>query len=141
MLRHPPLQRLLLRALARGSSAAGGTSSIPIALASAETRGPVAGALGRWNEEELSSSTLLQQQQQRGFASRAPSFLDPQGRRAMKQKRQAKQRQRLLRELMIVIWDCDRGGDGGVGVESSGGGVGRFLASVQHCPNAQQTQT
>jgi hypothetical protein len=98
MLRHPPLQRLLLRALARSGAATGGTSSIPVAVASAEARGPFPGALLGWKEEHQASSFSPLLQQQRGFASRGPSFLDPQGRRAMKQKRQAKQRQRLLRE-------------------------------------------
>lgn len=103
MLRHPPLQLQLLRAMARARGA-GGTTPIPSSLAAAEV-GARTGGAGReqqqrhQQEHQPSCSSpphllLLSH----GFASRGPSFLEPQARRAMKQKRHAQQRQRLLRE-------------------------------------------
>lgn len=131
---HPPLQRLLLRALARaGGAAGGGTTPIPVVAAAAGAHGLAIGparATG-WREQQKQqpSSLLLPLLSSRGFASRGPSFLDQQARRAMKQKRQVKQRQRLLRELFCRGTDRfidDRraasgvfGGGGGVFEEAS----------------------
>jgi hypothetical protein len=114
MLRHQQL--LLLRALAQARSGTGGTAAIPTMFGSVVV-GPQGSrpAFPGFLEEQQH-----QQQQQpqwwhprAAFASRAPSFLDPQGRQAMKQKRQAKQRQRLLRESFVFFSDWWCGGTAG----------------------------
>lgn len=103
MLRHPQLQ--LLRALAHARGAAGGTCTLPTGLASGVQRTwplvpPSEGnSSGHQQQQGPPCSSPSSSSARAAFATRAPSFLDPQGRRAMKQKRQAQQRQRLLREL------------------------------------------
>jgi len=94
MSRRLPLQQLL-RALSRAGPG-GGTMPIPVAWVAADAGGPLGGCrTASQHQQHQQHQWLLS----RGFASRGPSFLDPQGRRAVKQKRQAKQRQRLLREM------------------------------------------
>lgn len=111
MLRHQQL--LLLRALAqaRSSSAGGGTGgtlAIPamtgsLVVAATQRAGPP------WlpfEQEQRQGGVGVGPQhhhQSAAFASRTPNFLDPQGRRAMKQKRAAQQRQRLLRESVLGL--------------------------------------
>jgi len=121
MLRHHQQLQQLLRAVALAQARGGGGTTLVAPAAVAATSGGC-GPARLWGDLEQDH----QQQHERSFATRGPSFLDPQGRRAMKHKRQAQQRQRLLREM--------KGGSSVVAV----GGTGDAAAAAAAAPGRRQ---